>query len=225
MAGLKGVTKASPECGGLVLARKRWGILATLSFCLRNHPFLLLFALGPVVAGCQPDRSFGPVSAYSAPLERYTDALPLQRGDQLKIVVYGEEALSGVYDVDPNGAITMPLVGPIRVAGKNRNQIEKIIARTYADRNLLLDPRVTVADVSYRPIFLLGEVEHPGKYPYAAGLDVLTAVATAGGFTFRASKTSVFIRHSQDEFWQEYSLAEPLPLGPGDLIRVPERYF
>jgi polysaccharide export outer membrane protein len=47
----------------------------------------------------------------------------------------------------------------------------------------------------------------------------------AGGFTYRASRTYVLIRHVGDEVWKEYSLAEPVPIAPGDLIRVPERYF
>jgi len=54
---------------------------------------------------------------------------------------------------------------------------------------------------------------------------VHSAVAMAGGFTYRASKSIVLIRHTGDDVWREYSLTEPVPIVPGDLIRIPERYF
>ena len=99
------------------------------------------------------------------------------------------------------------------------------LTRAYAYGKYLQDPKISVSVVSYRPFYIFGEVTTPGKYAYTSGVDVLTAVSTAGGFTYRASRTTVLIRHPGQEVWQEYSLAAPLLIQPGDLIRIPERYF
>jgi len=79
--------------------------------------------------------------------------------------------------------------------------------------------------ITYRPFFILGEVAKPGQYPYAAGMTVLNAVATADGFTPRAKKTRVFIRRRGEEGELEYTLTPNLRVMPGDTIRVGERYF
>ena len=144
---------------------------------------------------------------------------------QAEIIVYGEASLSGTYEISPDGTITMPLIGSIKVGGQTRSEIERVITYAYASRRFLIAPQVTISDVTYRPVYILGEVLTPGKYPYAIGLDALTAIATAGGFTVRAGRSSVAIRHDNERVWREYSLASPLPIEPGDLIRVSESYF
>jgi protein involved in polysaccharide export with SLBB domain len=149
----------------------------------------------------------------------------LQSGDQLKVIVFGEDALSGIYDISPDGTVTMPLIGSVRAAGRTTSDLARVLTQAYASGKFLQEPKISISVVSYRPFYIFGEVLTPGKYPYTSGLNVLTAVATAGGFTYRASKSSVLIRHAGDDVWQEYSLAAPILLQPGDLIRVPERYF
>ena len=125
----------------------------------------------------------------------------------------------------PTGVVAMPLIPPIMAAGRTRAEVERAITNAYANGKFIQEPKITVSVVTYRPIYVLGEVLHPGQFAYVSGVDVLTAVATAGGFTYRASKTSALIRHAGDDVWQEYSLATPVPIAPGDLIRIPERYF
>ena len=149
----------------------------------------------------------------------------LQSGDQLKVIVFGEDALSGIYEISPAGTITMPLIGAVSAAGRTTSDLARALTHAYASGKLLQEPKISVSVVTYRPFYIFGEVTTPGKYPYTSGLDVLTAVATAGGFTYRASRTSVLIRHPGDDVWQEYSLGAPILIQPGDLIRVPERYF
>jgi protein involved in polysaccharide export with SLBB domain len=119
----------------------------------------------------------------------------------------------------------MPLVGTIKAAGRTRSELEREITGKYIRGKYLQDPKVTVDVVAYRPIYVLGEVLRPGAYPYTSGLNVLTAVTTAAGFTYRASRNSVFIQHAGEDVWQEYPLAASVVIAPGDLIRVPERYF
>jgi len=184
--------------------------------------WVIALAIGLQLGGCFTD--FGPVTSDSVPLAAHNVALRLQSGDQLKIIVFGEDALSGIYEISPAGTITMPLIGQARAAGRTTSEVAQALIRAYGDK-YLKEPKISVSVVTYRPFYILGEVVTPGRYVYTSGLDVLTAVATAGGFTYRASRTSVLIRHSGDNVWQEYSLAAPVLIEPGDLIRIPERYF
>jgi polysaccharide export outer membrane protein len=183
----------------------------------------VFLALGLLLSNCYTD--YGPVAADSLPLSPYNVATRIQTGDQLKVIVFGEDALSGVYEVMPSGIVRLPLVPPIMAAGRTRAEFETALTNAYASGKFIQDPKIAVSVVTYRPIYVFGEVLRPGQIPYVSGLDVLTAVTTAGGFTYRASKTSALIRHPGDEVWQEYSLATPVPIAPGDLIRIPERYF
>ncbi len=182
-----------------------------------------ILVIGLQLGGCITD--YGPVTTDSVPVAPYAVAARLQTGDELKVIVFGEDALSGIYDISPAGTVSMPLIGPIMAAGRTRAEVEHALTQAYASGKFLQEPKITVSVVSFRPIYIFGEVATPGKYAYTSGLDVLTAVATAGGFTYRASRTSVLIRHPGEDVWQEYSLAAPLAIEPGDLIRIPERYF
>ena len=183
-----------------------------------------ILAIGLQVAGCYTD--YGPVSAVPEPVLRKPNvAARLQAGDKLKVIVYGEEALSGLYDINPSGDIAMPLIGMVRAAGRTRSELEREIARKYSSGNYLQEPKVTVDVIQFRPIYVLGEALRPGAYPYTSGLNVLTAITAAGGFTYRASRNSVFIEHAGETVWQEYPLSASVLIAPGDLIRIPERYF
>lgn len=182
-----------------------------------------ILAVGLQLGGCFTD--YGPVVSDSVPAAPYSVASQLQSGDQLKVIVFGEDSLSGIYEISPSGTVAMPLIAPIRAAGHSVAEVERAITSAYASGKFLQEPKITVSVVSFRPFYIFGEVLTPGRYAYTNGLDVLGAVATAGGFTYRASKTSVLIRHPGEEVWQQYSLAAPQPIEPGDVIRVPERYY
>ncbi len=87
------------------------------------------------------------------------------------------------------------------------------------------DPRVNIEVALYRPYYILGEVKKSGEYPYRLGITVLDAVASAGGFTYRANENKVFLRRSGGSVEEVYPLDAPVKVFPGDNIRVPERYF
>jgi protein involved in polysaccharide export with SLBB domain len=185
----------------------------------------IILLAGLPLAGCYTD--YGPVEVEAGPvsLARAGVATQLQSGDRIKITVYGEEALTGEYDINPNGYVSMPLIGAIRAAGRTQTEFSRDIESRYRRGGLLQDPKVTVAVVQYQPFYVLGEATRPGEYPFRSGLSVHAAIAMAGGFTYRASKSSILIRHTGEEVWKEYPLTEPVLIAPGDLIRVPERYF
>lgn len=87
------------------------------------------------------------------------------------------------------------------------------------------DPKVTVEIAAYRPIYLFGEVEKPGEYPYKPGVGVLAAIALAGGSTYRAKQSEVLIKRAGEKGFRKYSLDGEVPILPGDLIKIPKRYF
>jgi protein involved in polysaccharide export with SLBB domain len=190
--------------------------------CLR---LVIALLAGLQLAGCYTD--FGPIEVGRGPasLSGASVATLLQPGEKIRITVYGEESLTGDYDISPSGFVTMPLIGSIKAAGRSQSEFGRDVSNRYLRGGFLQDPHVTIAVIQYKPFYVLGEALNPGEYPFRSGLNVHTAVAMAGGFTYRASRTYVLIRHVGDEVWKEYSLAEPVPIAPGDLIRVPERYF
>jgi len=67
-----------------------------------------IIAIGLPLAGCY--RDYGPVVQDSVPNPPTAVAAHLQTGDSLKIIVFGEDALSGIYDINPAGTLSMPLV-------------------------------------------------------------------------------------------------------------------
>src|SRR4029078_12506672 len=108
--------------------------------------------------------------------------------------------------------------------GLTQTQLEEALAKKFRSE-YLKNPKVTVTITTLRPFYIVGEGEKPGEYPYKSGLNVLTAMATAGGPTYRASRTSVQIQRRGETSMREYPISVTVPVLPGDVIRVPERYF
>ena len=160
-----------------------------------------------------------PASAEIAPTV-YT----LGAGDRVKVTVFGEGDLSGEFEVSSRGAIAFPLVGEVRVAGLSLRDLERAITAKLKD-GYLKKPRVNAEVVNYRPLYILGEVKSPGSYPYVSGMTVINAIALGGGFTYRAKKRGIRITRSDDAERQEESVSHNEIVLPGDVIRVPERFF
>jgi polysaccharide export outer membrane protein len=148
----------------------------------------------------------------------------LGSGDKIRVITFGEEALTGEFFVGGSGKVSLPLVGEVQAAGLTVPQIQQEI-QDALKQGYLKDPRVSVEVLNYRPFYILGEVTKPGEYPYTNGLTVLNAVATANGFTYRANKTRVYIKRADTPKEQEYPLTAMTPVAPGDTIRIGERFF
>lgn len=144
-------------------------------------------------------------------------------GDQLRVTVFNEEDLTGQYLVGSQGTIAYPLVGEVRAAGLTVMEFTQTLQT--ALQTFVRNPNVSVEVANYRPFFILGEVQRPGTYPYSAGLTVLNAVATAGGFTYRANRGRVFVRHANEAVEHSYPLTIATPVLPGDTVRIGERLF
>jgi protein involved in polysaccharide export with SLBB domain len=120
-------------------------------------------------------------------------AYTLGNGDQLRITVFGQPDLSGQFEVDGTGSISMPLIGQVEALGLTTPQLENRIVEML-EGDYVLNPRVSAEVINYRPYYILGEVNRPGEYPYNSGLTVVNAVAAAGGWTYRARKNVVYIK-------------------------------
>lgn len=148
---------------------------------------------------------------------------PLGAGDELAISVYDEEKLTGIYQIGQGGRLAFPLISSIDAAGLTPDQLAAALTNALG-QGYIKDPRVTVDVKTYRPFFISGEVERPGRYPTLAGTTVLRAIATAGGPTYRADTKHVFLRRG-DGPETLVTLDTDLLILPGDIIRVGERYF
>lgn len=148
----------------------------------------------------------------------------LGAGDKLRIIVFGEESLTGEFFVSGGGKISFPLIGDIDAVGKTIPELQKAIEAKLAD-GYLKQPKVSAEVLNYRPFYILGEVMKPGEYPYTNGLTVLNAVATAQGFTYRADKRKVYIRRADTTGEKSEALTPTTPVEPGDTIRIGERLF
>lgn len=148
----------------------------------------------------------------------------LAAGDRLRINVFGHPDVSGEFDVDGTGKITFPLLGPVEAGGKT---IEELRQRVQEDlnRDYLVDPRVTVEVLNFRPIYILGQVNTPGQYPYSVGLNVRQAVALAGGYTRRARTSSMKLIRTADGQSTEMEAEESTLVLPGDTIEIERRFF
>ena len=182
-----------------------------------------------VLAGCGGGgggENLPEVSANEAQLSAAGEPVgyTLGTGDRVRVVVFGEPDLSGEFEVDATGKISMPLVGDVRIGGLPMREAEKIVAQTLS-QGYLANPRVNVEVLNYRPFYIIGEVNTPGSYPYVNGMSVLTAVALAGGYTYRAREDRVSITRANDPQRREYRAAPDTPVLPGDIIKVPERLF
>lgn len=179
--------------------------------------FLLLFCSGFA----------GGVYANDVLLKKHAVDAGYQLGpeDQLKIIVFGEDDLSGLYKLDGRGFISVPLIGELDLRGKTVREVEVLIERDLSD-GYLIDPSVSIEVAKHRPFYILGEVRLPGQYDYVSNMNVFNAVAMAGGFTYRADQDTVKVmKHGEQDENNAEGRSVSAMVEPGDVIIVRERFF
>jgi polysaccharide biosynthesis/export protein ExoF len=91
-------------------------------------------------------------------------------------------SISGEYTVGPSGSISIPFIGNVEAAGKTTSEIAVLIGDELQQTlGLLSRPDASVELAEFRPVFVTGDVQTPGRYPFEPGLSVLKAVSLAGG--------------------------------------------
>ncbi len=148
----------------------------------------------------------------------------LSTDDEISVTVFNEPDMSiEKIKVDTNGTISIPLLGQVNVKGLTVVEVEQKLL-TLLVNGYLKKPDVTISISEYRPFYINGEVKQPGSYPYRRDLTIEKAVALAGGFTARASKSSISLLSENDQRVLNKVLLSAA-VKPGDVITVSESFF
>jgi polysaccharide export outer membrane protein len=145
--------------------------------------------------------------------------------DQIRVLTYGEDSLSEIFRVNDAGNVALPLLGPVRARGLTTDELAQAVVAELGRRGLIRDASVSVEVVEYRPVFVLGEVNRPGQYPFQPGMTVLSVAAVAGGFTYRAVQDQAAVVRLIDGRPVEGSAGPLTVLRPGDVVTIYERLF
>lgn len=148
----------------------------------------------------------------------------LGAGDRIRVIVFNEADLSGEFEVDSTGNVALPLIGNTNAAGLTLREFESNVADALRE-GYLRDPRVNIEVLNFRPFYIIGEVQNGGEYDFVPDMTVLNAVALAGGYTYRADDRRVFITKAGTNDEVEHRVDQGVKVLPGDVIRVPERFF
>jgi polysaccharide export outer membrane protein len=192
-----------------------------------------------LLAACSTEGSNLPPLPPSPPLSK---AYILGPGDKIQITVFNLEAVNSVngaggsanqnstgpagnngVTISDTGQVAAPIIGDVKAAGLTVGELSAEISDALS--KYIQHPNVGVEILTYRPFFILGEVKTPGSYPYAANLNVRTAVATAGGYTYRADKTIVIVERKIGGNIFRGRADAMTPILPDDAITIPERFF
>ena len=157
-------------------------------------------------------------------------------GDELQIDLFGQEEISGLYAVTRDGKINLSLVGTITAAGKSIDSLDTELTHELNQYFRFADVAVNIRTPAPRTIFVLGEVERPGRHEFASGDRILHGLATAGGMSRQArSDNIVLMRRMPDGREHAYRLAfnqlhsgvypQDIYLQDGDVIFVPRTRF
>jgi protein involved in polysaccharide export with SLBB domain len=164
---------------------------------------------------------FGLAAGTHAQSEGYT----LSSGDSIRIYVYGEPYLT--FErllIGQNGRISYPFLGELKVIDNTAAQLQQKLIDGLKP-NYLVDPRISVSVVKYRPFFVNGEVKRPGGVDFQPGLTLRKAISLAGGFTERANKKQVLVIADSDPSLEEQKVGLDYPVQPGDIFTVQDTFF
>lgn len=162
----------------------------------------------------------------------------LHCNDVVKITVYGEDDLTTETRIEKNGTIRFPLLGSVSLAGKTIEQATEEVRHELGTR-FIKNPQVTLTISSFAKqwVTILGEVKNPGEVdiPDEGSLDLLGAIALAGGYTDIAEISHITVRrlvNGRDEIIEvdakklaHDSTVKPFYVQPGDTITVRQRMF
>jgi len=201
--------------GKAICAAQRFSLAAALGW-------LALAAAAAALAACS-SRPMAPPEVVSANNPLRVGEYRLGPGDSVRILVFGEPDLSGEFEIDGAGEVSLPLIGEIMVKDMTLRELETAY-ESKLKQGYLTDPRASAEVLNFRPFYIIGEVQNGGEYPYQANMTILKAVSLAGGYSYRADLRRVFIkREGADKEYQYNDLTAEVR--PGDIIRVPERLF
>ncbi|MEQ8334725.1 polysaccharide biosynthesis/export family protein [Nisaea sp.] len=148
----------------------------------------------------------------------------LVAGDRVAVTVFGHPELSAVVDLSDDGNMELPLVGKINARGRTSLELRALVTEI-VDRDYVIDPNIDIVIARYQPFYVLGEVNTPGSYDFALGLNMRKAVAEAGGFTRRAAKSQVLLTRRTEHGQTVRDVSLDTSVYPGDVIEIKRRWF
>ena len=156
----------------------------------------------------------------------------LGSGDILEISVWKDDSLTKQVVILPDGTISFPLVGVIKAAGRTIENLQDEIAKKLSE--YISEPVVTimVIKVNSYNIYVLGKVNKPGAYSLGQKINVMQALALAGGLNAFADADDIGILREVDgkqvkikfnykEVIKGKNLEQNITLKAGDIIVVP----
>jgi polysaccharide export outer membrane protein len=221
-------------------ARRRWLTIA----------LALTFVPGFSLAQITPDSAASPPATTSTSQQQSTARLLsgvsapagyiLSPNDQVAVEVFGEDDLRTNGRLNAEGNLSLPLLGSIHLAGLTLTQAASKITELYG-RDYLVNPKVNVMLLGYakRRFSVLGQVNRPGSYELPdgspGGIDILEAIAMAGGYTRIAAPERVRVRRPMEGGGDQLFKVDAKRLArgegksflvrPGDTITVGESIF
>jgi len=217
----------------------RW---LAIALALTLVPQLLLAQVMPGTGVSQSTGSVAASPGTSAPLPGAASAPAgyiLSTNDQVAVEVFGEDDLHTSGRLNPEGNLSVPLLGSIHLAGLTLTQAASKLTELYG-RDYLVHPRVNVSLLGYakRRFSILGQVSRPGSFEMPesspGGIDLLEAIAMAGGYTRIAAPERITVRRhnaSGDQIFKVNAKRFTKGSGggflvePGDTITVGESIF
>ena len=161
------------------------------------------------------------------------NATAVGAGDVFEVRVHQHVDLTGIYRVSPEGDIDFPLIGRTSVKGLSPSQIAATIQQRLQD-GYLRHPYVTVyiKEFNSKKVFVLGQVQKPGTFTFEESMNIVQAIALAGGFSPLAEKNFAIVRRVDNGVEKRIPVpvekiitdkdATNFLLKPGDIIFVPE---
>src|SRR5438094_1444195 len=214
-----------------------------IALALSLLPEFLLAQIVPGTAASRPAAASTSPAAASAPTSTGGVSAPagyvLSPTDQVAVEVFGEDDLRTSGRLNPEGNLSVPLLGSIHLAGLTLTQAVSKLTELYS-RDYLVNPKVNVTLLSYakRRFSILGQVNRPGSIDMPdsspEGIDLLEAIALAGGYTRIASPERITVRRQSAGGDQIFKVnAKRFTKGkgggflvePGDTINVGESIF
>jgi len=180
--------------------------------------------------------ALGPASLDTSKPAIFVDDLPsdvaqkleqyrLGPGDRIQIKVFGQDDISGEFEISAAGELSVPLIGQITAENLTLGELSQVLT-TALDTNFIVDPKVSIEVTNYRPFFILGQVGKPGSYKYQPGLNARMAIAIGGGYTRRAREEpiTIFRTNSAGELVR-FRVDQNAIILPGDTVEVHRRLF
>ena len=185
-----------------------------------------------------PPSSAAPAAAGPvAPVISAPSNYHLSTDDQIGVEVFGEDDLRTAARLNADGAVSLPLLGSIKLAGLTLNQAAAKLTELYG-RDYLMNPKVNVMLIAYakRRFTVLGQVNRPGSYEMPegspSGIDLLEAIAIAGGYTRIAAPERISVKRREQimrvdakKLARRGGSSGLFRVEPGDTITVGESIF